>query len=72
MGIMKKLARTIEIDVAPDRFVFRYGAEERSVPTQGYIRKIKNQPPEYCFCEEREKDADIPIGLFAPLPSDLQ
>jgi hypothetical protein len=72
LGIMKRLARTIEIDVAPDRFVFRYRTEERSVSTQGYIRKIKNQPPEYCFDEERQKDADIPISLFAPLPSDLQ
>ena len=47
MGIMKKLARTIEIDVAPDHFVYRYGTEARSVPTQGYIRKIRNEPLEY-------------------------
>lgn len=72
MGIMKRLARTIEIDVAPDRFVFRYGTEERSVPTQGHIRKVRHDPPEYCFDEERQKDADTPISLFAPLPPDLQ
>ena len=72
MGIMKRLARTIEIDVAPDHFVFRYGTEERSVPTQGYIRKIRDEPLEYCFDEERQKDADILIRLFSPLPPDLQ
>ncbi|UCD53509.1 MAG: hypothetical protein JSW27_12810 [Phycisphaerales bacterium] len=72
MGITKKLARTIEIDVAPDRFVFRCGTKEHSIPTQGYIRKIRNDPLEYCFDEERQKDADRPISLFAPLPPDLQ
>ena len=72
LGIMKRFAKTIEIDVAPDRFVFRCGTKERAVPTQGYIRKIRNDPLEYCFDEERHKDADTPISLFAPLPADLQ
>jgi hypothetical protein len=72
LGIMKRFAKTIEIDVAPDRFIFRCGTKECSVPTHGYIRKIRNDPLEYCFNEERQKDADAPISLFAPLPPDLQ
>jgi hypothetical protein len=70
--MLKRLARTIEVEVFPEEFVYRYGERERRVPTRGYIRKVKGQEPSYCFDEQPRTNEYLPVSLFSSLPGDLQ
>jgi hypothetical protein len=70
--MLKRFARTIEVEVSPEEFVYRYGDRERRVPTRGYIRKVKNREPSYLFEEEPVTNEYMPVSLFSSLPSDLQ
>ncbi len=72
MGFFKRLARTIDIEVGPEFFVFRYGQREHRVPTHGYIRRAKGAVPPYEFELERKKDEDVPIRLFEPLAPEVE
>jgi hypothetical protein len=70
--MLKRFARTIEVEVSPDEFVYQYGGQERRVPTRGYIRKVKNREPSYLFAEQPVTDECMPVSLFSSLPADLQ
>ncbi len=70
--MLKRFARTIEVEVFPEEFVYRYGGQERRVSTRGYIRKAKNREPTYLFEEQPTTNEYVPISLFSSLPSDLQ
>jgi uncharacterized FAD-dependent dehydrogenase len=70
--MLEKFARTIEVEVFPDEFVYRYGGRERRVPTRGYIRKVKDSTPSYLFEEQPTTDEYMPVNLFSSLPADLQ
>jgi hypothetical protein len=72
VGFFKRLARTIDVEVGPEFFVFRYGQREHRVPTRGYIRRAKGAVPPYEFELERRKDEDVPIRLFEPLAPELE
>lgn len=72
MGLFKRLARRIEIDVSPECFVFRWKQWKHRVPTSGYIRRAKGAVPPYEFSLERETDQHVPIPLFGPLPPELE
>jgi hypothetical protein len=70
--MLKRFARTIEVEVFPEKFVYRYGQQERCVPTRGYIRKVKDQRPAYLFAEQAATSEDVPVSLFSSLPPELQ
>ena len=72
MGLFKRLARTIDVEVAPEFFVFRYGQREHRVPTHGYIRRAKGAVPPYEFDLEPKTDQHVPITLFEPLPPEME
>jgi hypothetical protein len=72
MPILKRFARTIEVEVGPECFVFRCGPRERRVPTRGYIRETIWCDPAWAFSEQPKTDKDVPVSLFAPLPPELQ
>ncbi len=70
--MLKRFARTIEVEVSPEEFVYRHGEQERRVPTRGYIRKAKNREPSYRFEEQPATNDYVPVNLFSSLPRDLQ
>jgi hypothetical protein len=70
--ILKRFARTIEVEVGPEYFVFRCGQKENRVLTRGYIRQTIWCDPAWAFGEQPKTDKDVPISLFAPLPPELQ
>jgi hypothetical protein len=70
--MLKRFARTIEVDVFPEEFVYRYAQRERRVPTRGYIRKLNGQEPSYCFDEQPRTNEYLPVSLFSSLPAELQ
>ncbi len=70
--MLKRFARTIEVEVSPEEFVYRCGERERRVPTRGYIRKAKYGEPSYLFEEQPTTNESVPVSLFSSLPRDLQ
>jgi len=70
--VLKRFAKTIEVEVFPEESVYRYGGQERRVPTQGYVRKVKNSEPSYLFEEQPTTNEYVPVSLFSSLPADLR
>jgi hypothetical protein len=69
---LRRLARTIDIEVGPECFIFRCGQRENRVSTSGYIRKVARQEPPYLFDLERKTDEYSPVHLFGPLAPPLR
>ncbi len=69
--ILKRFARTIEIEVSPEQFMFRCGRQEHRVPTRGYIKKVGGIPS-YDFQEQPKTTEYMPIDLFSSLPADAR
>jgi hypothetical protein len=67
--LLKRFARTIEIEVSPEEFVYRYRGQERRIPTRGYIAKIKGEG--FCWSEEQETQEYVPICLFSSVPPEF-
>ena len=70
--MLKRFARTIEVEVFREEFVYRYGEQERRVPTRGYIRRVENREPSYLFEEQPMTNEHMRVSLFSSLPADLQ
>jgi len=70
--MFRRFARTIEVEVYPEEFVYRCGQRERRVPTRGYIKKVKDSTPSYVFQEQPATKEYVAVSLFSSLPPDLQ
>ena len=70
--MFRRFARTIEVEVYPEEFVYRCGPRERRVPTRGYIKKVKDSTPSYVFQEQPATKEYVAVSLFSSLPPDLQ
>jgi hypothetical protein len=70
--MLKRFARTIEVEISLDEFVYRYGEQERRVPTRGYIRKAKCGEPSHLFEEQPTTNESVPVSLFSSLPRGLR
>lgn len=70
--ILKRFARTIEIEVSPEQFVFRCDRQEHRVPTRGYVKKVRGEEPSYAFELEPKSDAYVAISLFSSLHPEFQ
>ena len=70
--ILRRFARTIEVEVSPEEFVYRYREQERRVPTRGYIKHIPGEIPSYVFREQPKTNEYVPVSLFFSLPADAR
>jgi len=70
--MLERFARTIEVEVFPEKFVYRHGQQERCVATRGYIRKVKYGDSSYRFEEQPTTNDYAPISLFSSLSADAQ
>jgi len=70
--ILRRFARTIEIEHSPEQFVFRCGRQEHRVLTRGYMKKLGGGEPSYAFELEPGSDAYVPVNLFSSLHPDFQ
>ncbi|MBN1361066.1 MAG: hypothetical protein JW993_10755 [Sedimentisphaerales bacterium] len=69
--ILKRFAKTIEIEVSPEAFVFRCKGEPIRIATHGYLRRLKSGVPPYEFGEEPGTSVCTPISLFSSLPREF-
>jgi len=72
LRMLERFARTIEVDVSPDEFVYRYGERERRVPTRGYLRKLEGPGGSYEFDEAQKTGQHIAVSLFSSLPVEFR
>jgi hypothetical protein len=70
--VLSRFAKTIEIDVSLEEFVYRREDQEHRVATRGYIRKVKREEPSYEFDTELKTVADVPVCLFSSLPPEYR
>ncbi|MGE5295194.1 MAG: hypothetical protein ACM3VT_10235, partial [Solirubrobacterales bacterium] len=67
-----RFAKTIEVEVSLDEFVYRHKGQEHRVATRGYIRRVKGEEPPYQFDRECKAVEDVPINLFSSMPAEYR
>jgi hypothetical protein len=70
--LLKRFARTIEVEVGPEYFVYRYGQKENRVLTRGYIRKSAAGETSWAFSDRPEMGKCKAISLFSAFPPELR
>lgn len=67
-----RFAKTIEIEVSLEEFIYRHKDRENRVATRGYIRRAKGEEPPYQFDRECKAVEDVPISLFSSMPAEYR
>jgi len=70
--LRKRFYRTIEIEVSPKEFTYRYKDREHRVPTRGYLRKSGGDDWGYQFEEKCETTEHVPIDLSCVVPLEFR